>query len=149
MSDELSIQRLARRLYNPLQGWGFIVPQSGTYVPTYDGVTPGATTYTTQVGFWRRVGDIIFFNGRVTWTAASGTGAAVVSLPFTSQNTANMRYAVGVYLTNVTFANGAVQATIVPNSAVFSMSSALTNAAPTNVNVEAAGDIIFSGWFVL
>lgn len=123
--------------------------QRGTYTPTYDGVTPGTTTYTTQAGFWRRVGDVVFFNGRVAWSAATGTGAAVISLPFASQNTTNMRYAPAVYVTSVTFANGAVQAAIVPNSAVFSMSSALTNAAPTAVNVEAAGTIDFSGWFVL
>lgn len=121
---------------------------SGTYTPTYLGATTaGATTYTTQDGFWTRVGNIIFFNGRVIWTAATGTGSAIVSLPFTSQNTTGMRYAINVFVTNVTFANGSVQATIGPNAAVFSMASPATNAASTTLTVEAAGDIIFAGWF--
>jgi hypothetical protein len=123
---------------------------SGTYTPTYEGATtPGSTTYTTQDGFWWRNDDIVHFTGRVIWTAATGTGSAIISLPFTSQNTTGMRYAINVFVTNVTFANGSVQASIAPNSAVFTMASPATNAASTTLTVEAAGDIIFSGWFVV
>lgn len=120
----------------------------GTYVPTYLGATiPGATTYTTQDGFYIRVGSLVFFHGRVIWTAATGTGSAIVSLPFTSQNTTGMRSIAVVYPTNVTFANGSIAAQIAPNSAVFTMNSPATNAAGTAVAVEAAGDIIFGGLF--
>ena len=120
----------------------------GTDTPTYLGATTaGATTYTTQDGFWRKIGNIVFFNGRVIWTAASGTGAAIVSLPATSENTAGKRYTVVISPVNVTFANGAVVANIAPNVAFFSMNSPATNAGGTAIAVEAAGDILFAGWF--
>lgn len=126
----------------------FILYAKGTYVVTYLGATSaGVTTYTTQDGFYVRIGNVVFFNGRVVWTAATGTGNAIVSLPFTAQNTTGMRYAIRLFITNVTFANGSVQAAIAPGGTTFNMASPATNAASTAVAVEAAGDIIFSGWF--
>lgn len=145
-------QRIGRTEFKaPGLNWGTptaAAAPEGVYTPTYLGATtPGVTTYTTQDGWWTRIGPLIFFNGRVIWTAATGTGTAIISLPFTSQNTAGMRYAVNVYTTNVTFANGSIQATIAPGVAFFSMLSPATNAAGTPVAVEAAGDIIFAGWY--
>lgn len=120
----------------------------GTYTPTYLGATTaGATTYTTQVGFWTRTGRVVYFNGRVIWTAATGTGVAIISIPFTTANVTDMRYAIALRTDGLTFANNNVVGSLAPNVAAFSMTSLLTNAAPTNVNVEAAGDVIFTGWF--
>lgn len=121
-----------------------------TYTPTYLGqTTPGATTYTTQVGFYTRIGNLVFFNGRLDWTAATGTGAVNISLPFTSANTTDKRYTGAVYTTNVTFANGSIQVTIAPNVAFFTMQSPLTNAVGTVLVIEAAGTIIFGGWYTV
>lgn len=119
-----------------------------TYTPTYDGSTPGSTNYTTQVGFYVKMGKLIFFWGRVTWTSATGTGNAQISLPTTSDATANSRSTVGVYPVNVTFANGSIVGHVPPNVAFFNMLSPATNAAGTAVAVETAGDIIFSGFFL-
>lgn len=125
-----------------------ITYKKGTYTPTYVGATTaGVTTYTTQDGFYVRLGSLVFFHGRVIWTAATGTGSAIVSLPFTAQNTTGMRSIAVVYPTNVTFANGSIAAQIAPNTAFFTMNSPATNAAGTAVAVEAAGDIIFGGLF--
>lgn len=118
------------------------------YTPTYLGATTaGATIYTTQDGFYIRLWSLVFFHGRVIWTAATGTGSAIISLPFTAQNTTGMRSIAVVYPTNVTFANGSIAAQIAPNTAFFTMNSPATNAAGTAVAVEAAGDIIFGGLF--
>lgn len=126
----------------------FIYYAKGAYVVTYLGATTaGATTYTTQDGFYVRIGSFVFAHGRVIWTAATGTGSAIVSLPFTSQNTTGMRGIAVVYPTNVTFANGSIAAQIAPNTAFFVMNSPATNAAGTAVAVEAAGDIIFGAFF--
>lgn len=147
MTEPRIIQDILRRL-DHLEALSQIEYDTGTYTPTYEGgTTPGATTYTTQDGFWARAGSVVFFSGRVTWTAATGTGVAQISLPFTTQNTTGMRYAFSVWTDNVTFANGSIQAQTAPNVAFFNMRSPLTNAAGTNVAVEGAGDIIFSGWF--
>lgn len=135
-----------QRRQKQLEALSRLTYDKGTYVPTYLGATTaGATTYTTQDGFWVRRGRSVFFHGRVIWTAATGTGTAIVSLPFTSANVTGMRAMTVVYPTNVTFANGSIAAQIAPNSAVFVMNSPATNAAGTAVAVEAAGDLIFWG----
>lgn len=131
-----------------LMARSFILYDKGTYVPTYLGATAaGVTTYTTQDGFYTRIGRWVFFHGRVIWTAATGTGSAIVSLPFTAANVTGMRSVALVYPTNVTFANGSIAAQIAPNTAFFVMNSPATNAAGTAVAVEAAGDLIFGGFF--
>lgn len=115
-----------------------------TYTPTYDGSTPGATTYSVQVGFYARIGNIIIAWGTIVWTAASGTGNARISLPFTASATTNNNVAAYVRTVNVTFANGSVQAQIAANTAYIEMISPATNAGGTNLSVEAAGNIIFT-----
>lgn len=152
MAQDLQLQRTAAQYQEALAR--FFLPsefhERNTYVPTYLGATTaGTTTYTTQDGWWDRLGPIIFFNGRVVWTAATGTGSAIVSLPVASANISGKRYAINVYPTNVTFVNGSIVATIAPNVAFFAMNSPATNAAGTAIAVEAAGDIIFSGWYTL
>lgn len=148
MSVEAEIADIKRRL-KELEGREnpeYTPPTA--YTPTYlGGTTPGVTTYLTQAGFYARIGQVIFFNGRVQWSAATGTGAVNISLPFTSRNTAGMRYSVFVWVDTVTFANGSVEGQIAPNVSFFDIRSPITNAGSTIVNVEAAGDIIFSGFY--
>lgn len=120
----------------------------GTFVPTYLGATTaGVTTYTTQVGFYRQFGPVVFFSLRVIWTAATGTGIALISLPFTSDATTNMRYTFALRTDGVTFANNNIVGRLDPANNQFQINSLLTNAAPTAVNIEAAGDIIASGFY--
>lgn len=118
---------------------------SGTYQPTYlGGTTPGATTYSAQSGFYVKIQRFVLAWGVVIWTAATGTGDAHVSLPFVSNTTAGSYHSGSVRLVNVTFANHAPELFINPNTAYFQMDSPLTNAGPTTVAIEAAGNIVFS-----
>jgi hypothetical protein len=152
----MSTEQFARKIDQILKRLDDLEAQSkinyikGTYTPTYLGATSaGVTTYTTQVGFYTKIGRVVFFCGRVIWTAATGTGSAIVSIPFTSDPTTNMRPTVTIYPTNITFANGSITSHIAPNTAFFVMLSPATNAAGTVVAVEAAGDLIFAGWFIV
>lgn len=121
---------------------------TGTWTPTYLGdVTAGVTTYSVQVGAYTRIGNTVFFTGYVSWTAATGTGGAILSLPFTSANVANQRFAVALRINNVTFANAGVQGLILPNNAFMSLWTPASNVVTTQVAVEAAGDISYSGFF--
>lgn len=142
---DLDVQRQIRDLQDRLERLekSDIGPVFGTYTPTYDGATPGATTYTTQAGFYCRIGKMIIAWGTLVWTAASGTGTAQISLPFTASATANNNAPAFVRTVNVTFANGSVQAQVVATAAVMTMLSPATNAAGTVLTVEAAGNIIF------
>lgn len=120
---------------------------SSSYVPTYFGLTTaGVTTYSVQVGAWTRILRIYFFNARVVWTNATGTGIAAISLPVTATATANTSFVIPVRSDGLTFANGNVVGRIT-NTNYVRFDSLLTNAAPTVVNVEAAGDVMISGFF--
>jgi len=121
---------------------------SGSWVPTYAGsTTAGVTTYTSQFGTWWRIGSLIFYTVYVNWTAATGTGRARVSLPFTASNVALQSWAVPVWINNVTFANSAPEGIISPNTAFIELYSPLTNAATAAVNIEAVGEILSSGFY--
>jgi hypothetical protein len=61
-----------------------------TFTPTVVGTsTAGAGTYTKQLGRYTRVGNTVFVDITLVWTAHTGTGNMTVSLndiPFTSKN---------------------------------------------------------------
>ena len=118
---------------------------TGAYTPTYiGGTTAGVTTYSSQVGFWTRKGREITAWGTVIWTAATGTGNAQISLPFAASSVASSNFAGSVRIQNVTFANGSVQLQVTAGAQFFILHSPATNAAGTNVAVEAAGTIIWT-----
>lgn len=114
----------------------------GAYAPTYlGGTTAGVTTYSLQTAVWTRIGNMITVRGQVVWTAATGTGNAQVSLPV-APNSGN--FAGSLYLSGVTFANSAPELLVSGGNTFFTMGSPLTNAGPTVVAIEAAGNITFT-----
>lgn len=60
----------------------------GTFTPTLTGaITAGTTTYTTQAGFYTRIGNLVYCEGYIVITAATGTGNATIGgLPFIVKN---------------------------------------------------------------
>lgn len=60
----------------------------GTFTPTLVGATTaGTTTYTSQFGYYTRIGNLVFCEGLVSLSAATGTGDATIGgLPFTVKN---------------------------------------------------------------
>jgi hypothetical protein len=67
----------------------YIGPTSWT--PTLTGGTvAGATTYTSQLGTYIRIGSLVWVWGNITITAATGTGNAVIGgLPFSASGASN------------------------------------------------------------
>lgn len=136
------IQDILRRLDN-LEAQSKINYDKGAFTPIYYGsATAGVTTYSLQQGAYRRLGTLIIATLTLVWTAATGTGNAQISLPFTSANVANQNYSGSVRNVNVTFANSTPQVLLLPNNDFFILQSPLTNAASTNVAVEAAGNLV-------
>lgn len=71
-------------------GTALSVYAEGTFTPTVDGAVSGTTTYTTQVGAYTRIGNIVYVQAFITISAATGTGALRIgALPFTVKNTTN------------------------------------------------------------
>ena len=113
------------------------------YTPTYvGGTTAGATTYTLQQGSYVRLGPVVIATGAVIWTAATGTGNARISLPFPA--VAVINFTGSVRVESVTFANSTPEVEFSNTQQFFVMRSPLTNAGGAVVQVEAAGNIIFT-----
>lgn len=133
----MNLREMARAI------WPFIAPlfmKSGTWTPTYFGLgTAGATTYTTQQGNYVRIGNVVFAQFEVTWTAATGTGTAAVGLPFTAA--ATMEFPMPIWTSNVTFSAGTPYGIVNTSSNYMVIGSPTTNAATATSNVEAAGTI--------
>lgn len=144
MSDQRYLQRQSAAVVPGALG---PLVEDAAYTPTYYGATtPGVTTYTTQAGYYQRVGNCVFFSAFVVWTAATGTGEARVSLPFTP---ATYFCALAVRSYDVTFAGASPQALVIPGTAAAVFEYPVTNAASVRINVEAAGQLLVSGVFFI
>ena len=149
-NDQLAIELAAlRRRIEQLESRAVTASARGTYTPTYlGGTTPGVTTYAYQVGEWQRVGAWIQIAAALSWTAATGTGIAVVSLPFAAASTANLTQSMSVYSIGVTFAASGIQAAISPGSSGIVLNSPTSNGGSSLIQVEAAGMIFVSGSYL-
>lgn len=74
MSDELTWQRRARKIGLLLPGLRYPQMDQGSFTPTWVGATiAGTFTYTanTTIVEWTRIGNRLFYNGRIVITAIS------------------------------------------------------------------------------
>lgn len=145
MSSALDIERKLRALEREVARLRSLeyLPLTDTYTPTYvGGSTAGVTTYTSQVGVYARVGGLVIASITVGWSAATGTGDARISLPFTASTTFNQNYPVSLRLNAVTWTGSVFQGLILPATDYFIIQGVSSNAAPTTSAVEAAGAII-------
>jgi hypothetical protein len=88
-------------------GWLLINPTEGiqgTFTPVMKGAsTAGAGTYTTQTGFYTRIGNVVTYAIQLAWSAHTGTGTMFLDgLPFTS---AASIFVGSTIFINMTFAN--------------------------------------------
>lgn len=59
----------------------------GTFTPTMVGAVAGITTYSNQLGFYTRIGNVVNVNAYIQGSAATGTGNITYgALPFTVKN---------------------------------------------------------------
>ena len=68
-------------------GTALSVYQEGTFTPTLVGTVAGTTTYSSQNGYYTKIGNMVFVQAYIGLTAASGTGTLILGgLPFTIKN---------------------------------------------------------------
>jgi hypothetical protein len=122
-----------------------------SYTPTYRGLTTeGTTTYNNQVGVYARVNAIAYVWARVRWSAATGTGIGVITLPFRLRSVTGLFIPATFYADGLDFAGNYVLA-IIPSgtvtvggqtvSYVRFDSIAATTGASTAINVLGAADV--------
>ncbi len=122
---------------------------SGTFTPSYEGVTtPGTTTHSAQAGNWSRVGPNITFGTRVQWSAHTGGagGACIASMPFA----AAVDWTFDVYYDGVTAGAGkALKGFMDAGSTKIRLIACDPGGgSAATVAVEAAGDIKICGTYI-
>jgi hypothetical protein len=123
----------------------------GTWTPTYSGATTtGVTTYTAQVGYYKRIGNLVIFSLYVAWSAATGTGTAVIGLPLNVVNVTNLFFAPALWYSGITYGAGTgALALIRPSTARAELQTPTNNAASAGIAVEAAGEVVMTGSYFI
>jgi hypothetical protein len=127
--------------------------EEGVFTPVIAGsLSAGTGTYTTQLGTFTRIGDLVYFQVVVTWTSHTGTGNTIIRpLPYVSESTADASY-----LTNIIQVGGPIPAAgsirvalITPGSTDIGLrEQVLATMTITNSNaMTATGTISVSGMY--
>ena len=122
----------------------------GTFVPTVNGgYTPAISTYTTQLGWYHKIGRQCMINVNLAWTGQTPTPAAIsFSLPFLSLSTTG--YVAAGYVSQVasgfaiTAGNALVLRVNNNTSTTFLYQVGGATVTSTNVSGPAAGTISFT-----
>jgi hypothetical protein len=125
--------------------------EEGTWTPTIKGGTSvGSGTYTTQVGFYRKVGELVFVSAYLVWTGHTGTGTFIFPLPFTP-NAGALQYAsmtIG-YANNLNWgsSSGVPNIHIHQTIAEAYLGYSTNNGAWLQSTIDTAGSIVISGCY--
>lgn len=122
---------------------------SGTFAPTVLGsTTAGVGTYTTQQGNYTRIGDRLFFNLRLKWTATTGTGnLRVGGLPFPSNAGANGQSVPNVYINSGI--TDIPMLLVISNSSLIEFDKYVVGTGVAVLPLPAAADFWISGSYLL
>lgn len=127
--------------------------EEGTFTPiVYGSTTAGVGTYTTQVGKFTRIGDVVNFQISVVWSAHTGTGNTIVgTLPYNAESTSGELMVLSIIQNGgpVPAAGSIRVALITPNSDVIGLrEQVLANMSITNSNaITGTGAIYISGTY--
>jgi hypothetical protein len=126
--------------------------ETGTFTPTVDGSsTAGTGTYALQTGAYTRIGDRVFFNLYLSWSAHTGTGNMRVNgLPFTSANNNASYSAISVFLDSATAmsaGNILQMRTILSSTGLLPTQQPTGGGAASQVPLPSSGGFILSGHY--
>lgn len=125
--------------------------EEGTFTPVISGnPTPGAATYTRQLGTYVKVGRTVWFTISCAWTAhTGGTNITVTGLPFVSSSTNNAPTAFSVFAGDYALtALNVMVAYIVDNSStVVVQQIPVGGGSLTNVALDTSASILISGTY--
>jgi len=124
-----------------LQGYNV----SSTFTPILYGTTSAGTgTYTTQIGLYTRVGNLVTFQIELTWTAHTGTGnMGIDQLPFNAGAAAN--YAVSsVAASNLAY-NGQLSGAVQQNTNKILLYAVASGSALAFQPMDVAGSVVITG----
>jgi len=119
-----------------------------TFTPVIEGTsTAGAGTYSEQTGYGTKIGDVMFFTLKITWSAHTGTGNMIVAgLPFTGY-TGSTDHQFTVRGTNLTFSNN-LQAVPLGTTSL-GIREFVAAGADSLVAIDTAANLVITGMIVL
>jgi len=123
------------------------------FTPTISGTTvAGVGTYTTQVGFYTRIGNQVFVTANVVWTAHTGTGNMLLTaLPFTVRNTAS--YTPAGIVNEANFPTGAGVLYLIAEFTINTTQAAIQGVRSNNTNlatvIDPAATLRVNGWYTV
>jgi hypothetical protein len=119
------------------------------WTPTIEGTTDaGVGTYTTQVGYYCRIGNIVFFECSLIWTAHTGTGnMRMAGLPIASANN-GVTVPLTIRWSNITIsaAGNKVMASINPAVQTIGLFE-IADGAASNLALDVAATLYISGFY--
>ncbi len=122
----------------------------GTFTPIVSGTTSaGAGTYSVQNGNYTRIGNIVFFQAYLVWSAHTGTGNILAGgLPLTSRNSSNELHCCSVWYSNFTYtAASFLQAYVNPNDTTLNLTQMTATAAAASIPIDTAASMMFCGQY--
>lgn len=127
--------------------------EEGTFTPTIVGTsTAGAATYAAngQAGRYTKIGNRVFFDLYLSWTAHTGTGDLQINgLPFTVQNTTNMNRNYSAIFSGVALTAGNIGAAFSsPNTTTIALRQMPTGGGSVaTIPMDTSAQISISGCF--
>lgn len=126
-----------------------------TWTPTILGSSSNPTlTYTSQVGFYVRIGNLVHVSARIAWSALSGGGGnARVSLPIAGAGNGDFSETLPVLLAGIEFPTGVTSAVLrvrpggAASADLFGSGSGINSTAFGLTHLVGSGSIIFSGLY--
>lgn len=120
--------------------------EEGTFTVTVAGNTSaGVGTYIGRAGKYTRVGDRVYFSAIVAWSAHTGTGSMVLTLPIAGSGGGGGGEALSVILTDIVFTG--IPGAFIGSATQVYFCDSLSNSAVAYLQLEAAGQVQVSGHY--
>lgn len=117
-----------------------------SYTPVIQGSsTAGTGTYSSQIGRYTQIGNIVFFQLTVVWTAHTGTGNLRVSIPVASASL-GFSSAVNILASNVSY-TGTLAGVVSDNASYVSFFDQVSNTAASATPLDTSGTLWVSGHY--
>lgn len=124
--------------------------EEGTFTPTVIGEVAGTATYSTQVGKYTKIGNVVNILIDLTWTGGTGSGAflAVTGLPFTigGSNIALVGFTSDVTLSAL---NIPIFLANISTNIIYIQQTPTGGGARSNINYDAAGSATIGGIYFI
>lgn len=124
---------------------------TGSWTATIDTSNhDGTGTYTIQVARYVKIGKAVMFYANIAWSAHTGTGNMLVAgLPFTSDSTANLNWAISIWASSLTWAaNTQLMGYVDNNATTIQLQYSSSGAAASAIGIDTAAQIIISGVYM-